>query len=81
MMSYVGPEPLYSLLLKYKANTEKLFSVNFSANLRYMPKLRELSTVRKAQIIALDEAGNSVRAISLNLHIPDSTVQDIIRIS
>ena len=46
-----------------------------------MPKLRELSTVRKAQIIALDEAGNSVRAISLNLHIPDSTVQDIIRIS
>ena len=43
--------------------------------LYYMPTSREVSTVRRAPV-ALHEAGNTVRAISLQLHIPHSTVPD-----
>ena len=38
-----------------------------------MPESGEVSTVRKAQVIALHEAGSSVLAISLKLHISRSS--------
>ena len=43
-----------------------------------MPKSRIVSIERRAQILALDEGGNLMRAIFLQLHIPHSIVQEII---
>ena len=43
-----------------------------------MPKSRKVSIERRAQILALHEGGNLMRAIFLQLHIPHSIVQEII---
>ena len=43
-----------------------------------MPKSREVSIERRAQVLALHEAGNLMRAIFLQLHIPRSIEQEII---
>ena len=45
-----------------------------------MRKSREVTTVRRAQIIALDEAGNTVSANSFHLHIFRSIIVDIFMI-
>ena len=43
-----------------------------------MPKSREVSIERRAQVLALHEAGNLMREIFLQLHIPRSIGQKII---
>ena len=49
------------------------------SQLRYdIPKSREVSIERRAQVLALHEAGNLMRAIFLQLHIPRSIGQKII---
>ena len=42
------------------------------------PKSREVSIERRAQVLALHEGGNLMRAIFLQLHIPHSIGQEII---
>ena len=43
-----------------------------------MPKSREVTIERRAQILGLHEGGNLMRAIFLQLHIPHSIEQEII---
>ena len=43
-----------------------------------MPKSREVSIERRAQVLALHEAGNLMRTIFLQLRIPRSIEQEII---